>query len=163
VEQWITIGELARRAGLAPSAIRFYERVGLIASQRTEGGQRRFRRDVLRRLAFIRVAQRVGLSLDEIARALEALPPDRAPSRGDWQRMTRGWRERIDERISLLEALRGGLSECIGCGCLSLRTCALSNPEDWAASLGAGPRYLLGDESPPAPARPTPPRSTTTA
>jgi MerR family redox-sensitive transcriptional activator SoxR len=147
MEQWITIGELARRSGLAASAIRFYERVGLLRAERTEGGQRRFRRDALRRVAFIRVAQRVGLSLDEIAAALADLPADRAPSKGDWQRMTRGWRERIDERISLLEALRGGLSQCIGCGCLSLRTCALSNPDDWAAALGPGPRYLLGDSA----------------
>ncbi len=145
MEGWITIGELARRSGLAASAIRFYERSGLLSSERTSGGQRRFRRDVLRRVAFIRVAQRVGLSLEEIAEALAGLPADRAPGRGDWQRLTRGWRERLDERISLLEALRGGLVECIGCGCLSLRTCALSNPEDWAGTLGSGPRYLLPD------------------
>jgi MerR family transcriptional regulator, redox-sensitive transcriptional activator SoxR len=153
MEHWITIGELARRSGLAASAIRFYERVGLLHAERTDGGQRRFRRDTLRRVAFIRVAQRVGLSLEEIAVALADLPIDRAPSKGDWQRMTRGWRERIDERISLLEALRGGLGQCIGCGCLSLRTCALSNPDDWAAALGPGPRYLLGDSAgDPAPA-----------
>ena len=109
------------------------------------GGQRRFRRDVLRRIAFIRIAQRVGLSLDEIASALAGLPADRAPNRQDWQRLTRGWGRRIDERIAVLEALRGGLTSCIGCGCLSLRTCALSNPGDVASSLGAGPRYLLDD------------------
>jgi len=145
VEDRLTIGELARRSGLAPSAIRFYERVGLLAAERSEGGQRRFRRDVLRRVAFIRVAQRVGLSLEEIAQALAGLPADRAPTREDWRRMTRTWRDRIDQRITLLEALRQGLGECIGCGCLSLRTCALSNPDDWAATLGSGPRYLLTD------------------
>ncbi|HXX91078.1 MAG TPA: redox-sensitive transcriptional activator SoxR [Acidimicrobiales bacterium] len=145
MEDRLTIGELARRSGLAPSAIRFYERVGLLAAERSEGGQRRFRRDVLRRVAFIRVAQRVGLSLEEIAQALAGLPADRAPTREDWRRMTRTWRDRIDQRITLLEALRQGLGECIGCGCLSLRTCALSNPDDWAATLGSGPRYLLTD------------------
>ena len=149
MEEWITIGEASRRSGLAASAIRFYGRMGLVAAERTEGGQRRFRRDVLRRVAFIRVAQRVGLSLEEIADAMADLPSDRAPSRADWQRMTGGWRQRIDERISLLEALRKGLVECIGCGCLSLRTCALSNPEDWVGAQGPGPRYLLPGTSPP--------------
>ena len=147
MEQWLTIGEVAARAGLATSAIRFYEERGLVQAERAPGGQRRFRRDVLRRLAFVRVAQRVGLSLEEIAAALEGLPGDRAPTKADWERITKGWRARIDERISVLEALRGGLSQCIGCGCLSLRTCALSNPDDWAAALGAGPRYLLTDPS----------------
>ena len=146
MEQSLTIGEVASRAGLATSAIRFYEDRGLVHAQRGPGGQRRFRRDVLRRLAFIRVAQRVGLSLDEIAGALEGLPADRAPTKADWERITRGWRDRIEERISLLRALQEGLGRCIGCGCLSLRTCALSNPDDWAAALGAGPRYLLGDQ-----------------
>jgi MerR family redox-sensitive transcriptional activator SoxR len=130
---------------LAGSAIRFYERQGLIHATRTEGGQRRFRRDVLRRIAFIRIAQRVGLSLEEIVTALAVLPADRAPNRRDWQRLTRGWRERLDQRIALLEALRGGLTSCIGCGCLSLRTCALSNPGDLASALGPGPRYLLSE------------------
>jgi MerR family transcriptional regulator, redox-sensitive transcriptional activator SoxR len=160
MEQWLTIGEVAARAGLATSAIRFYEERGLVHAERASGGQRRFRRDVLRRLAFVRVAQRVGLSLEEIASALGGLPPDRAPTQADWQRITRGWRARIDERISVLEALRGGLSQCIGCGCLSLRTCALSNPDDWVGALGAGPRYLLADAVPvePAPA-PVPTRA----
>jgi len=143
MEDLLTIGEVAARSGLAASAIRFYERQGLVLAERTASGQRRFRRDVLRRLAFIRIAQRVGLSLEEIVTALAGLPADRAPNRKDWQRLTRDWRERLDERIMLLEALRGGLSECIGCGCLSLRTCALSNPGDVASSLGTGPRYLL--------------------
>jgi MerR family redox-sensitive transcriptional activator SoxR len=145
MDELLTIGEVAERSGLAASAIRFYERRGLVHAERGSGGQRRFRRDVLRRIAFIRIAQRVGLSLEEIASALAGLPPDRAPSRRDWQRLTQGWRQRIDERISVLEALRGGLTSCIGCGCLSLRTCALSNPGDVAATLGPGPRYLLAD------------------
>jgi MerR family transcriptional regulator, redox-sensitive transcriptional activator SoxR len=143
--QLLTIGEVAERSGLAASAIRFYEQRGLVYAERGEGGQRRFRRDVLRRIAFIRIAQRVGLSLEEIASALAGLPPDRAPSRQDWQRLTQGWRSRIDERIGVLEALRSGLTSCIGCGCLSLRTCALSNPGDVAATFGSGPTYLLED------------------
>ncbi len=145
MEELLSIGEVAERSGLATSAIRFYEQRGLVHAERAAGGQRRFRRDVLRRIAFIRIAQRVGLSLEEIASALAGLPVDRAPSRQDWQRLTRGWRQRIDERIAVLEALRGGLTSCIGCGCLSLRTCTLSNPGDVAASLGSGPTYLLGE------------------
>ena len=145
MEDLLTIGEVARRSGLAASAIRFYEGQGLIHAERTPSGQRRFRRDVLRRIAFIRIAQRVGLSLEEIVAALAELPADRAPSVHDWQRLTRGWRQRIDQRIALLEALRGGLAKCIGCGCLSLKTCALSNPGDVAAGLGAGPRWLLDE------------------
>jgi MerR family transcriptional regulator, redox-sensitive transcriptional activator SoxR len=145
MEDLLTIGDVAQRSGLAASAIRFYERQGLIHAERTSSGQRRFRRDVLRRIACIRIAQRVGLRLDEIVAALAELPVDRAPSRQDWQRLTRGWRERIDQRITLLEALRGGLTSCIGCGCLSLRTCALSNPGDVASALGAGPQYLLDE------------------
>jgi MerR family redox-sensitive transcriptional activator SoxR len=139
----MTIGEIAERSGLAPSAIRFYERRGLIAAERTSGNQRRYRRDVLRRIAFVRIAQRVGLSLEEIVEALGGLPLEKAPSAQDWQRLTRGWRERLDERIVLLEALRGGLTSCIGCGCLSLRTCALANPNDAVGTEGPGPRYLL--------------------
>jgi MerR family redox-sensitive transcriptional activator SoxR len=145
MEDLLTIGEVARRAGLAASAIRFYESRGLIHAERTSSGQRRFRRDVLRRIACIRIAQRVGLSLEEIVSALDGLPADRAPSPEDWRRLTRGWGARIDQRIALLEALRGGLTSCIGCGCLSLRTCALSNPGDVAATLGAGPQYLLDE------------------
>ncbi|HEY7917128.1 MAG TPA: redox-sensitive transcriptional activator SoxR [Acidimicrobiales bacterium] len=145
MEDRLTVGEVARRSGLAASAIRFYEAQGLIHADRTPSGQRRFRRDVLRRIAFIRIAQRVGLSLEEIVAALAELPADRAPSAHDWRRLTSGWRQRIDQRIALLEALRGGLSKCIGCGCLSLKTCALSNPGDVAAGLGAGPRWLLDE------------------
>ena len=143
MENMLTIGELAERSGLAASAIRFYERQGLIHAERTPSGQRRFRRDVLRRVAFIRIAQRVGLTLEEIVTALAVLPVDHAPSRQDWKRLTSGWQDRIEQRIALLEALRGGLSDCIGCGCLSLRTCALANPDDVAATMGTGPQYLM--------------------
>jgi MerR family redox-sensitive transcriptional activator SoxR len=142
-DEYLTIGEIAQRSGFAASAVRFYERQGLIRAERTSGNQRRYRRDVLRRLAFIRIAQRVGLSLDEIVEALSALPLEKAPNARDWRALTRGWHERIEERIAVLEALRGGLSSCIGCGCLSLRTCALANPGDVAGRAGAGPQYLL--------------------
>jgi MerR family redox-sensitive transcriptional activator SoxR len=141
----LSIGEVAQRSGLAASAVRFYEKAGLVHAERTPGNQRLFRRDVLRRLAFIRIAQKVGLSLEEIVAALEELPVDKAPSAKDWQHLTRGWRERIDQRIELLEALRSGLSTCIGCGCLSLRTCALANPGDVACRFGSGPQYLMSD------------------
>jgi MerR family transcriptional regulator, redox-sensitive transcriptional activator SoxR len=147
MEQLLTIGEVARRTGIATSAVRFYESRGLIGATRTEAGQRRFRRDVLRRISFIRVAQRVGLGLEEIEEALSELPPDRAPSRSDWERLSRHWREQFEERIRILEGLRDGLTECIGCGCLSLRTCRLCNPDDHAADFGTGPRYLLGNSS----------------
>jgi MerR family redox-sensitive transcriptional activator SoxR len=145
MEELLSIGEVAERSGLATSAIRFYERRGLVQAERTQRGQRRFRREVLRRIAFVRIAQRVGLSLEEIVAALSELPVEKAPSTRDWHRMTNGWRERIEQRITLLEALRGGLESCIGCGCLSMKSCALSNSDDWAARLGAGPRYLISD------------------
>ncbi len=138
----LTIGEVAERSGLAASAVRFYEKAGLVHAVRTPGNQRQFRRDVLRRLAFIRIAQKVGLSLDEIVVALSELPVDKAPNATQWQHLSRGWRARIDERIEILEALRGGLTSCIGCGCLSLRTCALANRDDEAGRSGSGPRYL---------------------
>jgi MerR family transcriptional regulator, redox-sensitive transcriptional activator SoxR len=142
-EELLTIGEIAQRSGLATSAIRYYERIGLIRAERTPGNQRRYRRDVLRRIAFVRIAQRVGLTLEEIVDSLSDLPIDKAPTSHDWERMTRGWRDRIDERIGILEALRGGLTACIGCGCLSLRTCSLANPGDDAGRTGAGPRFLM--------------------
>jgi len=142
MEHMLTIGEVAERSGLATSAIRFYERQGLIHAERTEGGQRRFRRDVLRRIAFVRIAQRVGLTLEEIVAALGVLPADRAPTKRDWERLTVGWQDRIEERISLLEALRGGLSTCIGCGCLSMEVCPLRNPQDKLAKKGSGPQLL---------------------
>jgi MerR family redox-sensitive transcriptional activator SoxR len=148
----LAIGEVASRAGVETSALRFYESQGLIHSERTSGGQRRFHREVLRRIAFIRVAQRVGLSLDEIRTALESLPDERTPTPRDWNRLSQVWRGRLDEQIALLERLREDLTACIGCGCLSLKTCALANPGDRAAHLGPGPRYLLGDRRGPEPA-----------
>lgn len=142
----IPIGELAARSGVAPSALRFYESIDLLRSERTSGGHRLYRRHALRRVAFIRVAQRVGLTLDEIADALELLPPERAPTQAEWARISRAWRKRLDERIGSLEQLRDDLTGCIGCGCLSLRRCRLYNRDDVAATRGAGPRYLLGDD-----------------
>ncbi len=138
----LTIGELAERAGCATSAVRYYESLGLISATRTSGGQRRFRRETLRRLAFVRAAQNVGLTLDEIREALAELPGARTPTKADWTRVSASWRARLDQRIEALTALRDGLTACIGCGCLSLRRCALSNPQDIAASLGPGARYL---------------------
>ena len=146
-DETLSIGEVASRSGIAPSALRFYESEGLVHATRTDGGQRRYERDALRRLAFIRVAQRVGLSLDEIRAALAGLPDERTPTAKDWARLSHSWRPRLDEQIAMLVALREQLSSCIGCGCLSLRACALYNPDDGAAALGAGPRYLLGDSS----------------
>lgn len=145
VSAMLTIGEVSRRSGVASSALRFYEERGLIASERVGTGHRRYPQRVMRRIAFIVFAQRVGLSLDEIGEELAGLPADRAPTRRDWSRLSEGWRRRIDERIAELERLRIGLTECIGCGCLSLDRCALSNPGDRAGRLGAGPRYWLGD------------------
>ena len=138
----LPIGEVAHRAGLAPSALRYYERVGLIHSARTSGGQRRYARSTLRRLAFIRAAQNVGLSLDEIRAALATLPDARTPTVADWGRLSRTWRARLDAQIDGLTALRDGLSSCIGCGCLSLRTCVLNNPRDIAGEHGTGAQYL---------------------
>lgn len=143
----LSIGEVASRSGIAPSALRFYESEGLVRTARSAGGQRRYDRDVLRRLAFIRIAQRVGLSLDEVRAALATLPDERTPTAKDWARLSRAWRPRLDEQIAVLVALREQLSSCIGCGCLSLRACALYNPGDGAAALGTGPRYLLGDSA----------------
>jgi MerR family redox-sensitive transcriptional activator SoxR len=142
----LTIGETSERSGLAASAIRFYEAEGLISSERTAGNQRLFARHTLRRLAFIRAAQRVGLSLEEVARALATLPPDRAPTKAQWGKLSRTWRRGLDERIADLEALRDDLTSCIGCGCLSLTSCRLSNPQDAARANGSGPRFLLGDD-----------------
>jgi len=138
----LTVGEVARRGGFAESAVRYYERLGLLAASRTAGGQRRFERSMLRRLAFIRAARNIGLSLDEIAQALDTLPAGRAPTRADWARLSRGWRQRLDDQIDALTALRDGLDSCIGCGCLSLQRCAISNPGDAARSGGPGAAYL---------------------
>jgi len=145
MDNLLLIGEVARRSGVAASALRFYEERGLITSERTGAGQRRFPRSVLRRIAFIVFAQRIGLSLSEIATELAKLPPDRAPTGHDWSRLSKTWTSRIDERIAELERLRAGLTQCIGCGCLSLDRCKLSNPGDWAGKLGPGPRYWIGD------------------
>jgi MerR family transcriptional regulator, redox-sensitive transcriptional activator SoxR len=141
----LTIGEVSRRSGVASSALRFYEERGLISSERAGAGHRRYRRPVLRRVAFIVFAQRVGLSLDEIGEELAKLPPARAPTRRDWSRLSSKWTSRIDQRIAELERLKLGLTECIGCGCLSLDRCQFANPEDRAARRGPGPRYWIGD------------------
>jgi MerR family redox-sensitive transcriptional activator SoxR len=146
VEQTLAIGAVAERSGLAVSAIRFYEAKGLIRSERTDGNQRRFRRDVLRRLAFVQAAQRVGLSLDDIGEALAALPEHAGPTTQQWAEMSARWRPALDARIRLLEQLRDDLDDCIGCGCLSLASCRLRNPHDRAHDLGSGPRYLFGDD-----------------
>jgi MerR family redox-sensitive transcriptional activator SoxR len=138
----LTVGQVADRSGFAPSALRYYERLGLVAATRTTGGQRRFPRSVLRRLAFIRAARNIGLSLDEVAAALSTLPEARTPTRADWTRLSRSWRSRLDEQIAGLEALRDGLDSCIGCGCLSLQRCAVQNPDDMVASAGQGAMYL---------------------
>ena len=141
----ISIGEVAARTGLAVSAIRFYEERGLIRPDRDGGGRRTFDRADIRRLSVIMVAQRLGFSLGEIAQELDRLPDGRAPTKADWTRMSRRFRERIDRRIDDLETLRDKLDACIGCGCLSMRQCALYNADDDANAKGAGPRYLLGD------------------
>jgi MerR family redox-sensitive transcriptional activator SoxR len=143
MDRLLTIGEVARRSGVAASALRFYEARGLIASEPRGAGQRRFARSVLRLIAFIVFAQRIGLALDEIQAELARLPPGRAPSVRDWSRLSAPWRARIDRRIAELERLRDGLTQCIGCGCLSLERCRLANPGDRAATRGAGPRYWL--------------------
>jgi MerR family transcriptional regulator, redox-sensitive transcriptional activator SoxR len=144
----LTIGEVSRRSGVAASALRFYEQRGLITSERSGSGHRRYPRAVLRRIAFIVFAQRVGLTLDEIVVELGKLPPGRAPTRRDWSRLSRTWTSRIDQRIRELQRLRAGLTQCIGCGCLSLDRCRLANPGDRAAGLGPGPRYWIGDPRP---------------
>lgn len=143
-----SVGEVARRAGVATSALRFYEDNGLIHAERNESGHRRYHADVLRRVSFIRTAQRVGLSLGEIREALESLPSNRTPTAKDWERLAASWRPRLDEQIAVMTRMRDQLDECIGCGCLSLSSCGLWNPDDAAADLGTGPRYLLSDERP---------------
>lgn len=145
MSELLAIGETARRSGVAASALRFYEERGLISSERAGSGHRRYPRPVLRRIAFIVFAQRVGLSLEEIGTELAKLPPDQVPSRRDWSRLSATWTARIDGRIAELERLKDGLTDCIGCGCLSLARCRLANPGDRAARFGAGPRYWLGD------------------
>lgn len=138
----LTVGEVAARSGFAASALRFYEAQGLVEAERSSGGQRRYPRAVLRRLAFIRAARHVGLTLDEIREALERLPASRTPTKADWTAISKLWRRRLDEEIAALAALRDGLDSCIGCGCLSLRRCAISNPQDGAAAGGPGAVFL---------------------
>jgi MerR family transcriptional regulator, redox-sensitive transcriptional activator SoxR len=138
----LTVGEIAARSGFTQSALRYYEREGLISAQRTSGGQRRYQRSVLRRLAFISAARHVGLTLDEIRDALDKLPASRNPTRADWTRISQAWRGRLDAEIDALTALRDGLDSCIGCGCLSLRRCRMSNPSDVASVNGPGATYL---------------------
>lgn len=148
MSEWLTIGQVAERSGVATSALRFYEARGLITSERNSSGHRRYPRPVIRRVAFIVFAQKIGLSLDEIRAELEKLPEHRAPTRKDWAQLSASWTSRIDERIAELERLKSGLTECIGCGCLSLDRCKLANPGDRAGQRGAGPRYWIGDPRP---------------
>ncbi|MCL4148136.1 UNVERIFIED_CONTAM: hypothetical protein GTU68_017911 [Idotea baltica] len=143
----LAIGELAKRTGLAITALRFYEAEGLVQSTRNAGGQRRFKRGDIRRLAFIKISQSLGFSLNEIREALATLPDGRTPTKRDWERLSKQFVDDIDQRIAGLIQLRENLTTCIGCGCLSMSSCRLYNPEDAAAKLGAGPRYLMGDDS----------------
>lgn len=144
---WMPIGELARRAGVAASALRFYEAQGLIQGGRSAGGRRQYPRHVLRRVAFLRAGQRVGLSLEELRQALAALPDNRTPTRADWERLARGWQALLDARLAQLQRLRDQLGSCIGCGCLSLKACALYNPDDTVAARGPGARRLEHGEA----------------
>ncbi|HSF60479.1 MAG TPA: redox-sensitive transcriptional activator SoxR [Gaiellaceae bacterium] len=143
----LSIGEVAVRSGVAPSALRFYEHAGLIAAARTGGNQRRYERAVLRRIALIQAGRAAGIPLAEIRAALTTLPEDRVPNRKDWDRLSRSWRKDVDRRIALLQGLRERLTTCIGCGCLSIDRCALLNPDDEAVRLGEGAHYLLKDGS----------------
>ena len=141
----LTIGEVAERSGVATSALRFYEDQGLIASERTDSGHRRYPRAIIRRVAFIVFAQKIGLSLEEIRVELDRLPRNRAPDRADWGKLSAGWTKRIDERIAELERMKSTLTECIGCGCLSLDRCRFANPGDRAGRRGSGPRFWIGE------------------
>jgi MerR family redox-sensitive transcriptional activator SoxR len=143
METTLAIGDLAARSGVAPSALRYYEREGLIRSTRTAGNQRRYLRSELRRVSFIKIAQQVGVSLDEIREALSELPEGRTPTKADWARLSARWRGKLEERILLMQRLRDQLTGCIGCGCLSLQRCNLINPADRLASRGAGPQMIL--------------------
>lgn len=145
-DDYLTIGDTARRSGVATSTLRFYETRGLIYSIRVSGNHRRYHRAMLRRISIIRVAQTLGLSLREIAAALDTLPERRTPTKRDWTKLSTTWGKQLDQRITELQNLRSKLSGCIGCGCLSLKRCALYNAGDEAAGFGAGPRYLLGDK-----------------
>jgi MerR family redox-sensitive transcriptional activator SoxR len=145
---FLTISELSERSGMAPSALRYYEDLGLISAERTAGNQRRYPRHMLRRVAFIKAGRQLGLSLREVQTALDTLPAGRAPTRADWSRAARAWQARIDGRVAELRRMSATLASCIGCGCLSLRRCALYNPADTAAGLGPGARWLAGDDPP---------------
>lgn len=147
----LTVGQLAARSGVAVSALHFYERQGLISSRRTAGNQRRYKRDALRRVALIRIAQRVGIPLADVAAVLALLPDGRTPTRHDWQRISQSWRDELDQRIRHLQQLRDDFTDCVGCGCLSIDRCRLANPYDQLANHGPGPRRLL--EAAPAPRR----------
>ena len=146
-DELLSVGQVAERCGVAVSAVRYYDDIGLVHSTRTSGGQRRFARDTIRRIAFVTAAQAVGRSLDEVRAALDSLSEQRTPTHADWNQVARSWRPRLDEQIERLVALRDQLDACIGCGCLSLERCAMYNPTDVAARLGSGPRYLMGDSS----------------
>jgi MerR family redox-sensitive transcriptional activator SoxR len=148
MSELMTIAEVSRRSGVAASALRYYEDRGLIASERAGSGHRRYRRPVLRRIAFVVFAQRVGLTLEDIGAELAKLPGDHVPTRRDWSRLSSTWTSRIDQRIAELERLRLGLTDCIACGCLSLDRCKLANPDDRASRHGPGPRYWIGDRRP---------------
>ena len=139
----LTIGEMAARSGVAPSALRYYEREGLLHAARTGGNQRRYERADLRRIAFIKIAQQVGVSLDEIREALAELPEGRTPTKADWARLSARWRGKLEERILLMQRLRDQLTGCIGCGCLSLQRCNLINPGDRLAARGTGPQMII--------------------
>lgn len=145
IEEHLTIGETATRLGVKASALRFYEDKGLIVSTRTGGGQRRYARHVLRRVSFIRAAQQVGLDLREIHEGLQTLPPDRAPTKGEWEQFAEAWRPRLDQQIRMLEGIRDRLASCIGCGCQTLDSCRIFNPDDAAGREGPGARYLTDD------------------
>ncbi|MBQ1048532.1 redox-sensitive transcriptional activator SoxR [Micromonospora sp. C51] len=143
MQEALTIGQLSARSGVAQSALRYYERLGLIRAERTSGNQRRYHRTELRRVAFIRIAQQVGISLEEIRSALDSLPAARTPTAEDWAKLSTTWRARLDEKIRLMSRLRDDLDACIGCGCLSLRRCTLYNPEDNLGGEGPGARLVL--------------------
>lgn len=148
MDEYLTIGSLAARCGVATSTLRYYEERGLIASERTAGNQRRYQRSVLRTVSVIKAAQEVGLTLTEIERAFESLPDARVPTQRDWERMAKGWRTQLDDRIDALVALRDELADCIGCGCLSLTACALFNADDRAGASGSGARYITAGGRP---------------
>ena len=144
MDDLLTISEISRRSGVASSALRFYEDKGLITSERSGRGHRRYPRAVLRRVAFIVFAQKIGLSLEEIGTELSKLQGHHVPERSDWAKLSGTWTKRINQKIAELERLKAGLTQCIGCGCLSLDRCQLANPDDWAARFGSGPRYWIG-------------------